>query len=112
MNGECGLTKSLILAKHCSEKCLEDQDCNPQYAYNIAVTLFELGLEWYEGVLEIPGHSPIPKSLFWANQVLEGDSPTELISTIESRAKTHCTNCRSRRNAGCFSEPLKRWYNV
>ncbi|KAK1736843.1 hypothetical protein QTG54_012288 [Skeletonema marinoi] len=60
--------------------------------------------------MEIPGHSPIPKALFWARKALEDDSfplrdnVTLILSAMENEVKNHCANCR--KEAGCSS--LKR----
>eukprot|EP00984_Skeletonema_dohrnii_P021943 scaffold11070_cov164-Skeletonema_dohrnii-CCMP3373.AAC.2 len=124
MRAECGLTESLILAKHYSEKYFEDavegDPCTPVSAFNLSLALFHLSFKRYEGILEIPGHSPIPKSLFWARRALEGDLPVEtndsvikFISMVENEAKSHCTNCR--KEAGCSSfkrcvRCLGAWY--
>ena len=112
---ECGLTKSLVLAKHYCEKNLEDE----LSAYNFSLALLQLGLERYEGIMEIPGHSPIPTILFYERKVQEGEihpikgEATELISRLESQVKNHCANCR--KEAGCSSfkrcvRCLGAWY--
>ena len=116
MRAECGLPKSLILAKHYSEKYFEDavegDPCdNPVPAFNLSLALYQLGKERYEEIMEIPGHSPIPKFLFCIRRAQEGDPTvktndhvTELISMVENEAKSHCANCR--KEVGCAS--LKR----
>jgi len=120
-SAECGLTNSLTLAKHYSEKYFEgtEPDDNPLSAYKIAFAAFELGLDRYEGIMEIPGHSPIPKALFWARKAQQGDSPpirgnaTKLISIIETKAKSHCTNCRKGAEGSSFKRCVRclgAWY--
>jgi len=112
MRAECGLTESLILAKHYSEKYFEDtvegDPCTPVSAFNLSLALFHLSFKRYEGIMEIPGHSPIPKSLFWARRALKVDPTNDFvikfISMVENEAKSHCTNCRKK--VGCSS--LKR----
>eukprot|EP00984_Skeletonema_dohrnii_P013427 scaffold5570_cov87-Skeletonema_dohrnii-CCMP3373.AAC.3 len=115
MYAECGLTKSLVLAKHYCEKNLEDE----LSAYIFSLALYQLGLERFERIMEIPGHSPVPKASFWARKAQEGDSPpirgnaTELLSMLENAAKSRCTNCR--KEAGCSSfkrcvRCLGAWY--
>ena len=116
MRAECGLTESLVLAKHYSEKYFEDEEEDDPYnnsfpAVNLSYTLYRLGLDRFERIMDIPGHSPIPKSLFWARRALKGDLKVEtndlvikFISMIETKEKSRCTNCR--KEAG--SSPLKR----
>eukprot|EP00985_Skeletonema_marinoi_P010947 scaffold5153_cov100-Skeletonema_marinoi.AAC.1 len=92
-NADCGLPKSLILAKHYSEKSLEVDSFDSISAYNFSLASLHLGLERYEGVLNIPGHSPIPTILFWARKAQEGESlpikggATKLISIIEAKER-------------------------
>ena len=113
MYADCGLTKSLILARHYSEKSVEDTDPKalPTFDHNFSNELYHLSVERYERALTIPGHSPIPKSLFWARRALKGDLTVEtndlvikFISMIETKENSRCTNCR--KEAG--SSPLKR----
>jgi hypothetical protein len=120
MTNECSLTKSLILGKHYCEKSLEDPDqANLASAHNFSCALLQLGSDRYGGVVEIPGHSPVPKALFWARRVHEGDdgelrgNASELISMVENTAKNMCTNCRKK--TGCSSlkrcvQCLGAWY--
>mmetsp|Transcript_28046 Transcript_28046/g.40098 ORF Transcript_28046/g.40098 Transcript_28046/m.40098 type:complete len:431 (+) Transcript_28046:88-1380(+) len=128
MKGECGLARSLILAKHYNGKSLKDTEklaeiqCQ-HFAYVFSTVLFDLSCDQYEGFLGIPGHSPIPEVLFWARRALEveGNSLQEqetsnvidLISEIENKTKNHCANCR--KEAGCSSlmrcsRCLGAWY--
>ena len=107
MSGECGLTISLVLAKHYFEKCLEDAENDDRFAFPLAFTLYLLGELRYGGVLDVPGHSPIPKILFWGNKALKDWPKTidsDWLTNLESEAKNHCANCR--KEAGCSS--LKR----
>ncbi len=104
MSGEYGLAKSLILAKHYHGKSLKGTEkfagskCQ-HFAYFFSMTLYQLGCRQYEGVVDIPGHSPIPKALFWLRRALEGgslswkDSVKESLSQMENKAKSHCVNC-------------------
>ena len=112
---ECGLTKSLVLAKHYCEKNLEDE----LSAYILSLALLQLGLERYEGIMEIPGHSPIPTILFWARKAQEGESlpikggATKLISIIEAKVKGHCANCRKEAEGSSFKRCVRclgAWY--
>ncbi|KAK1736817.1 hypothetical protein QTG54_012262 [Skeletonema marinoi] len=99
MRAECGLTESLILGKHYSEKYFEDgrsDPCNPVSAFNLSLVLYRLGLDRFERIVDIPGHSHIPKSLFWARRALKGDPTVEtndlvikFISMVENEAKSH-----------------------
>eukprot|EP00984_Skeletonema_dohrnii_P028064 scaffold17881_cov148-Skeletonema_dohrnii-CCMP3373.AAC.8 len=122
-NADCGLPKSLILAKHYSEKSLEvdsfEPDDKPVSAYNFSLASLHLGLERYEGVLNIPGHSPIPTILFWARKAQEGESlpiiggATKLISIIEAKEKSRCTNCRKEAEGSSFKRCVRclgAWY--
>ena len=115
MNAECGLTKSLVLAKHYCEKNLEVVNS----AFNFSIALYELGKERYEGFLEIPGYSPIPKFLFWIRRALKLDSAamkyraTELISMIETKVNSHCTNCRVKAEGSSLKRCVRclgAWY--
>ncbi len=105
MSGKSGLSKSLILAKHYYGKSLKDTETlyESQYqyfAYSFSIALYQLSCEHYE-ILEIPGHSPIPKTLFWLRKALESDSLTTMwtnsvkkqLSQLENKAKSHCANC-------------------
>mmetsp|Transcript_9266 Transcript_9266/g.14244 ORF Transcript_9266/g.14244 Transcript_9266/m.14244 type:complete len:316 (+) Transcript_9266:402-1349(+) len=116
IHAKCGLTQSLILAKHYAGKSLEDA-----YAvFNFSFASFLLRQERYEGIVDIPGHSPIPTFLFWGRRALEGDLPVEFkdiaiecISELENDIKSHCANCR--KEAGCSSfkrcvRCLAAWY--
>eukprot|EP00985_Skeletonema_marinoi_P019784 scaffold11482_cov103-Skeletonema_marinoi.AAC.3 len=121
---ECGLTKSLILAKHYSEKSLEDdeeiKDLVPFSACNFSCALLDLDEVRYEGVMEIPGHSPIPKALFWARKSLElandsfpmRDNAIHVISDCEE-AKRHCANCMKENECASFKRCVRclgAWY--
>jgi len=117
----CGLTKSLILAKHYSKMSLEeDEEGQPLSAYNFSIALYRLGLQRYEEIMEIPGHSPIPKALFWARKALKidatvktNDHVTELISMVENEAKSHCANCRKEAEGSSFKRCVRclgAWY--
>ena len=118
-NADCGLPKSLILAKHYSEKSLEVDSFDSISAYNFSLASLHLGLERYEGVLNIPGHSPIPTILFWARKAQEGESlpikggATKLISIIEAKVKGHCANCRKEAECSSFKRCVRclgAWY--
>ena len=98
MRAECGLTESLILGKHYTEKYFKDAEegdpCNPVSAFNLSLALYRLGLDRFERIVDIPGHSHIPKSLFWARRALKGDPTVEtndlvikFISMVENEAK-------------------------
>ena len=115
INAECGLTKSLVLAKHYSEKNSEDG----LSAYILSLALFQLGLERYERFLNIPGHSPIPTILFCARKAQESEllpikgEATELISMIETKEKSHCANCRKEAEGSSFKRCVRclgAWY--
>ena len=116
IHAEYVLTQSLILAKHYAGKSLEDA-----YAiYNFSFASFLLEQERYEGIVDIPGHSPIPTCLFWGRRALEGDLPVKekdiaikCISELENHLKSHCANCRM--EVGCSSfkrcvRCLAAWY--
>ena len=108
----CGLTKSLVLAKHYSEKNPEDE----LSAYILSCALLQLGKDRYEEIMEIPGHSPIPKALFWARKALTvktNDHVTELISMVENETKSHCANCRKEAEGSSFKRCVRclgAWY--
>ena len=98
MRAECGLTESLILGKHYSEMYFEDEEegdpCNPVSAFKLSLALYCLDFDRFERIMDIPGHSPIPKSLFWARRALKGDLKVEtndlvikFISMVENEAK-------------------------
>ena len=124
VHSECGLTKSLVLAKHYFEKVFEyagkvDPCVNSLSAYDLSCALLQIGSVRYEGVLEIPGHSPIPRSLFWARTALKGDSASAkdhangLISMVENQAKSHCTNCLREAEGSAFKRCVRclgAWY--
>eukprot|EP00984_Skeletonema_dohrnii_P012347 scaffold4992_cov156-Skeletonema_dohrnii-CCMP3373.AAC.6 len=120
MNANCGLPKSLILAKHYTEKSLEDESFDSISAFNFSFALFQLGLERYEGILEIPGYSPIPTILFWARKALKkdptvttNDFATKLISMLENQVKNHCANCRKEAEGSSFKRCVRclgAWY--
>ena len=103
------LTKSLVLAKHYSEKNSEDG----LSAYILSLALFQLGLERYERFLNIPGHSPIPTILFCARKAQESEllpikgEATELISMIETKEKSHCANCRKEAEGSSFKRCVR-----
>ena len=99
------------IIRKCISKMEEGDPCNPVSAFNLSLALYRLGLDRFERIMDIPGHSPIPKSLFWARRALKGDPTVEtndlvikFISMVENEAKSHWTN--SRKEAG--SSPLKR----
>jgi len=115
INAGCSLTKSLVLAKHYSEKNAEDE----LSAYIFSLALFQLSNERYEGFLGIPGHSPIPTILFWARKAQESEllpiqgEATELISMVENKAKSHCANCRKEAEGSSFKRCVRclgAWY--
>ena len=115
INAGCSLTKSLVLAKHYSEKNAEDE----LSAYIFSLALFQLSNERYEGFLGIPGHSPIPTILFWARKAQESEllpiqgEATELISMVENKAKSHCANCRKEAEGSSFMRCVRclgAWY--
>eukprot|EP00985_Skeletonema_marinoi_P023272 scaffold15391_cov99-Skeletonema_marinoi.AAC.1 len=98
-----GLTKSYTLGKHYSDPekySTEAEEGNPRAAFNLSISLYHLVDERFEGIIEIPGYSPIPKSLFWARIAMKKGSTetagiaTNLISILENDAKSHCANCR------------------
>ncbi len=112
----CGLSQSYILTKHYTGKNLED-------AYSVCCSSFSslvLVNERYEGIFEIPGHSPIPMFLFWGRRALEGDLPVEAedeltnnISMIEDQQKNLCANCRKEAESSSFKrcmQCLGAWY--
>ena len=116
----CGLTKSLILAKHYSKMSLEeDEDGHPLPAFNLSLALYRLGLQRYEEIMEIPGHSPIPKALFWARKGLEDetfplrDNLTFILSAMENEVKNHCANCRKKTECSSLKRCIRclgAWY--
>ncbi len=116
MNAEWGMTKSFILAKHYAGKSL-DYDLS---VCNFSFASLYLGMQRYEGIVEIPGHSPIPTFLFWARRLVEGDSPVKTnngfsveMKMVEKHYKSRCANCM--KEAGCSSfkrcvRCLGAWY--
>ena len=120
-SAECGLTKSFVLAKHYSEKGMEHthESHAAVEACKIATAIWNLGVERYEGIVEIPGYSPIPKALFWARKALDIESPImkdhaiKLLSHIEPDAQNHCTNCRKLSESASFKRCVRcsgAWY--
>eukprot|EP00984_Skeletonema_dohrnii_P025136 scaffold14255_cov141-Skeletonema_dohrnii-CCMP3373.AAC.1 len=56
----------------------EGDPCNPVSEFNLSLALYRLGLDRFdERIMAIPGHSPIPKSLFWSRRALKGDLTVE-----------------------------------
>jgi len=119
LHAHCGLTHSYSLAKHYAGKSV---DCDSSF-YNLSVSSYDPEVERYEGIVDIPGHSPIPTFLFWGRRALEGghnnmpeemeDYLTKLIPKVEKQAKSRCANCR--KEAGCSSfkrcvRCLGAWY--
>jgi len=86
----------------------------------MCIISFLLKYELLEGIVDIPGHSPIPTFLFWGRRAMEGNLPvetkdfvTKCISNVEEQAKSRCANCR--KEAGCSSSKryvryLGAWY--
>ena len=118
-SADCGLTRSLILAKHYSEKRLQDECFGSISSHKFSLASLHLGYERYEGILEIPGYSPIPTILFWARKAQEGESlpikggATKLISIIEAKVKGHCANCRKEAEGSSFKRCVRclgAWY--
>ena len=106
--GECGLTKSMILALHYIEKSLGDTTNGESEIFRYAESLFKYSLasyehihNRYEGIVYIPGHSPIPKLLYSARKAMEEgpDTPEKrdllmrTISGYEYAGKRLCANC-------------------
>merc|ERR1711982_116971 len=58
----------------------------------------------------IPGHSCVPKVLYWARKSLQIDSslagPSKYIEMLEEEGKRRCANCK--KDAKCFAGPLKQ----
>ncbi len=117
MRAECGLKESLILAKHYAGKNLRDA-----YAvYIFSFASFQLETQRYERIVGIPGHSPIPKFLFWGRRAAEGNEFSvetknhiiKSISKIEEHAKSHCANCRKEEGCSSFKRCVRclgAWY--
>ncbi len=116
MRADCGLKESLILAKHYAGKSLEDAYAVSVFSY----ASYFLAMERYEGIVDIPGHSPVPSFLFWGRRAVEGtlsvekkDFMVDYMSDIEEHAKSRCANCM--KEAGCSSfkrcvRCLGAWY--
>ena len=120
-SAECVQTKSFVLAKHYSEKRLEDaeEDHPALEAYIVSAALWKLGVERYEGIVEIPGYSPIPKALFLARKALDTESSIikdhaiKLVAHIETDAKNHCANCWKETGSASFKRCVRctgAWY--
>ena len=113
---QCGLKESIILAKHYAGKNLGDA-CS---IYNFSFSSYFLEQERYEGILNIAGHSPIPKFLFWGRKAVKGNLPvgmndhlTKCISISEDQIKSDCANCRKEEGCSSFircSRCLGAWY--
>ncbi len=113
---ECGLERSLILAKHYAGKNLEDDFS----LYIMSFASWFLVNERYEGVIDIPGHSPVPKFLSWGRRALEGDLDvkskdflTNCMSMLEVQVKSHCVNCRKEATCASFKRCVRclgAWY--
>ncbi len=121
LSAKCGLSRSSILAKHYTETYVaETENLFPMYAFNYSNVLMELTAERYEGNLEIVGHSPIPKMMYWSSRAQQVNSPVgaydhqiNYLSSIENKVKSHCANCW--KDAGCSkfmrcSRCLGAWY--
>ena len=117
---DCGLTKSLILAKHYAEKSLEETDPEalPTFAYNFSNALYHLSVERYERALTIPGYSPIPAILFWLRRALVGaylpvGTVAKFISMIETKEKSRCANCNIKAEGSSLKRCIRclgAWY--
>ncbi len=113
---KCGPKQCLILAKHYAGK--DDLKESVFSAYNFCFATYLLAKERYEGIIEIPGHSPIPMLLFWGRRALEGTVPMKedimkLISNVEDKAKSHCANCRTEAGSSSFQRCVRclgAWY--
>jgi len=92
-----GVTKSHYRAKHYIGQAAGRGDGTS--FFNFARTLYELGQCQYEGVMDIPGHSCIPRVLFWARKAHAASNEyrevaAELIDTLEKDAMSRCANCK------------------
>merc|ERR1719145_498969 len=76
----------------------------------LALTLLQIQFNQYEGQLYIPGHSCVPKVLYWLHKSLQIDSsqaePVKIFKNLEKVGKKTCANCN--KDAKCFSGPLKQ----
>jgi len=98
-----GVTQSHYRAKHYIGRAAGRGDGTS--FFNFARTLYELGQRQYGGVMDVPGHSCIPRVLFWARKAHAagneyGEVAAELIDRLERDAMSRCANCRRRRVAG------------
>ncbi|KAL7547406.1 hypothetical protein ACHAWF_010716 [Thalassiosira exigua] len=105
--GEYGMKKSMILSKHYLGQSASKGDVDAYYF--LARSLFNLTKHAYEGRVSLPGHSCIPKVLYWARKAeLEGqdmDDAAELVSTLERQTWSQCEYCI--KSASSVSQPLK-----
>ena len=117
LEGVGGLVKSLYLAKHYSELGVnlvannqEDSQVNANTMSMLGITLLHIQSNQYEGQLYIPGHSCVPKVLYWLRKSLQIDSsqtePAKIIENLEEVGKKRCANCNKDKN--CFPGPLKQ----
>ncbi len=87
--------------------CVEHD--NEDFFYKFGLALLALCKEQYDGSICIPGHSCIPKALYWYRKAaarLDAEaSKIEECNEMESIVKSFCANCNKKEDE--LSEKLK-----
>ena len=90
-HGLGGIGQHMHLAVHYLEEAA-NAGCERAYV-DLALALVDHCHSLY-GSIDIPGHSPIPKALFWLHRAKATDAQAdELIEEIEGHLNCRCNNC-------------------
>jgi len=99
--GEGGVDQSVTLAKHYLQLSAEGGD--PMACFQLAELLVHESRTIYDGNIDIPGFSSIPKALYWARKsVAESglyvkgpglEHSKEFIRKLEAKAQNCCAEC-------------------
>mmetsp|Transcript_25626 Transcript_25626/g.54129 ORF Transcript_25626/g.54129 Transcript_25626/m.54129 type:complete len:433 (-) Transcript_25626:160-1458(-) len=109
-HGSCGLTKSLILAKHYLEQSAA-KGFERSY-YLLAKTLCELTkLQYKDMPKDIPGYCATPMIIHWARKAATSRdanrlNAASLVAEMEADSKQTCAMCCGK--AKSFPKPMKR----
>lgn len=90
-----GLDRNLVLAKHYLEEASMTHVVEDAYA-PLGNTLFELNLEQYDGTIHIPGHSCIPKSIYWLRRAANDNGDEDAgrkARGLEECIQNYCHGC-------------------
>lgn len=105
------LKESFILLKDYAGKSLDSLE-DAHAVHNFSFASYFLGMDCYEGIMGIPGHSPIPTFLFRGRIAVEGlpvntkDIMIRSISTVEDAAKSHSAQIAGRRQDSLHSSDV------